>query len=393
MTDRQTGARDVATSAPDDEELKDLRILVVDDEEPNLLLFRRILERAGYTRVMTMADPTEVPSAFAKASPDLLVLDLHMPGMDGFELMERLGPATRGGTQVPFLVITADATGDVKRRALATGARDFLTKPVDNSELLLRVRNLLQIHHLQTELRKRNETLETRVQERTRELVAARLEILGRLALAAEFRDDDTQQHAWRIGRTSALLAAELGRPNDEVELIAQAAPLHDIGKIGIPDSILLKPGKLSDEEFEVIKEHTTIGAEMLSGSESRLLRLAEQIALTHHERWDGGGYPAGLSGAEVPLAGRLVSVADVFDALTHHRPYKRAWPLADAVQEILDQAGRQFDPAVVDAFSRLDHAMLLSTMERPLGSVQAPQGPGGARPRPRAAAALTLRG
>ena len=346
---------------PEEQGLKERRILAVDDEESNLLLLRRVLERAGYTHVETTSDPSRVPAMFVDARPDLVLLDLHMPEIDGFELMERLGPVTGDGSGVPFLVLTADATEDTKRRALSVGARDFLTKPLDQIELLLRVRNLLQVQQLQDRLQEQNANLELEVAERTRDLEQARLEILERLALAAEYRDDSTQEHAWRIGRISALLAHGLGLPDSEVELIRRAAPLHDIGKIGIPDAILLKPGKLGDDEFEVIKTHTRIGAEILAGSQSPLLRLAQRIALTHHERWDGRGYPAGLFGEKIPLAGRIVAVADVFDALTHERPYKQAWPVEKAVAEIVGQAGRQFDPDVVDAFSRLDHPTLLS--------------------------------
>jgi cyclic di-GMP phosphodiesterase len=211
------------------------------------------------------------------------------------------------------------------------------------------------------------------VAQRTRDLEQARLEILNRLALAAEYRDDDTQEHAWRIGRTCALLALAVGLPEGEAELIRRAAPLHDIGKIGIPDAILLKPGRLSGAEFGVIKTHTTIGAEILSGSRSPLLVLAERIARTHHERWDGRGYPRGLAGEQIPLAGRIVAVADVFDALTHQRPYKEAWPVQQAVSEVLAQAGAQFDPRLVDAFSRLDHSTLLR-------SVKESELPGGSR-------------
>jgi putative two-component system response regulator len=344
--------------------LKDLLILAVDDEESNLLLVRRILEREGYTRVEVTMEPRRVPEMFVELEPDLVLLDLHMPGMDGFELMDRLGPLTANGSGVPFLVLTADATDATRRRALSVGARDFLTKPLDRIELLLRVRNLLQVKQLQDRLREQNADLEDKVAERTRDLDQSRLEVLERLALAAEYRDDDTQEHAWRIGRICALVAVNLGFPETEVELIARAAPLHDIGKIGIPDAILLKPGRLSDEEFEVIKTHTTIGAEILTGSRSPLLRLAERIALTHHERWDGRGYPGGLSGEEIPIAGRIVAVADVFDALTHERPYKQAWAVEKAVGEILGQGGRQFDPCVVDAFSGLDHPTLLSRLK-----------------------------
>jgi putative two-component system response regulator len=190
--------------------------------------------------------------------------------------------------------------------------------------------------------------------------------MLAHLALAGEFRDDDTQQHAWRIGDICALLVRALGLSEQEAELIERAAPLHDLGKIGIPDAILLKAGKLSDAEFDVVKTHAQIGAEILAGSRSPLLRLAERIALTHHERWDGGGYPCGLTGDEIPLVGRIAAVADVFDALTHERPYKQAWSVDEAVTEIVGQAGRQFDPRVIDAFCTLEHGKLLRPVKAP---------------------------
>jgi putative two-component system response regulator len=349
-----------------EEGLSELRILAVDDEEVNLLVLRRLLERAGYADVRTTTDPSRVPGLFVETQPDLVVLDLHMPGIDGFDLMERLAPIAGGRTGVPFLVLTADVTEEVKRRALESGARDFLTKPFSEIELLLRVRNLLEVQHLHRQLREQNASLERQVADRTRDLEQARLEVLDRLTLAAEYRDDDTQQHAWRIGRTCGLLADVVGLGDCQAELIRRAAPLHDIGKIGIPDAILLKPGKLTDHEFATIKMHTSIGAEILSGSETPLLRLAERIALSHHERWEGGGYPHGLCGEEIPLVGRVVAVADVFDALTHERPYKEAWPVEQAVAEILAQRGRQFDPGLVDAFAMLDHTTLLSRIEDP---------------------------
>jgi putative two-component system response regulator len=345
------------------ENLHELQILVVDDDELNLLSLRRMLEQEGYKRVRTTTDPSRVPGLFVER-PDLVVLDLHMPQMDGLELMERLAQVAGGRGGVPFLVLTGDATEETKRRALSSGARDFLTKPFSKTELLLRVENLLEVQLLHDRLRDQNANLEQQVAERTRDLEQARLEMLVRLALAAEYRDDATQEHAWRIGRTCALLALSLGCSDGQTELIRRAALLHDIGKIGIPDEILLKPGKLTDAEFEQVKTHTTIGAGILSGSQSTLLHLAEQIALSHHERWDGRGYPYRVSDEEIPREGRIVAVADVFDALSHERPYKTAWPVELAVAEILSQRGRQFDPLVVDAFSMLDHHSLLSRVE-----------------------------
>jgi putative two-component system response regulator len=339
----------------------DLRILVVDDEPNNVLLLTGILERAGYTRVESTTDPAEIVGMFTREDADLVLLDLHMPEIDGFELMRRLGPLTEDGARVPLLVLTADRSEDTKRQALACGARDFLGKPYNQTELLLRVKNLLQVRALQRELDERNLALEDAVADRTTELEQARLEILARLALAAEYRDDATQQHARRIGCTSALLASRLRLPDETVELIQRAAPLHDVGKIGIPDAVLLKAGRLTRTERARIQEHTTIGAEILSGSETPVLRMAEEIALTHHERWNGDGYPRHLQGDEIPLTGQIVAVADVFDALTHDRPYKPAWPVDRAVDEICEHAGEHFDPRVVEAFSTLPHASLVN--------------------------------
>jgi putative two-component system response regulator len=338
-----------------------LRILVVDDDPNNVLLLKRVLEQAGYDRVEGTTDPTQIVGMFAAEDADLVLLDMHMPEMDGFELMRRLGPLTGDGKRVPMLALTADRSEETKRQALAAGARDFVGKPFNQTELLLRVRNLLQVRELQKQLQERNDALEHAVARRTGELEQARLEILARLALAAEYRDDATQQHAWRIGRTSARVAARLRLAAEEVELIRRAAPLHDVGKIGIPDAVLLKAGALTACERERIQEHTTIGAEILSGSETPVLQTAERIALTHHERWDGAGYPHGLHGEQIPLVGQIVAVADVFDALTHDRPYKPAWPVQRAVAEIQEQAGRQFDPRVVEAFSALEHPALVN--------------------------------
>ncbi len=204
------------------------------------------------------------------------------------------------------------------------------------------------------ELSDQNRMLDLKVQERTRDLRETQLEVVRRLGMAAEFRDDDTGQHTQRVGQMSALIAKEIGRPDSEVALIRRAAPLHDVGKMVVTDEILLKPGKLTAAEFAQMQTHTTIGAKILSGSRFPILQLATEIALTHHERWDGSGYPHGLAREAIPLPGRIVAVVDVFDALTHERPYKAAWPVAAAVAELRRQRGRQFDPNVVTAFLAL---------------------------------------
>jgi len=350
---------------PDERALKDMHILAVDDEAANLLLLQQILELEGYRRVTTTTDPTKVAAMFRAQRPDLVLLDLHMPRINGLQLMDQLRGGDVDAHDVPFLVLTGDVTDETRRRALAAGARDFLIKPLDRVDLVLRVRNLLEVKDLQDRLRRHNARLEAEVAARTRDLDLARAEVLERLALAAEYRDDDTQEHAWRIGRHASLLARGLGLSDRDVQLLGRAALLHDIGKIGISDVILLKPGALTFEEFELVKTHTTVGAEILGGSSSPTMRLAATVALTHHERWDGRGYPSGLKADEIHLAGRIVAVADVFDALSFERPYKPAWPVEEAVAEIVNQSGHQFDPDVVDVFAALDHSKLLTRVVR----------------------------
>lgn len=340
------------------------RILVVDDEPANVLLIERLLERWGYESITSTTDSSQVMFLTEQERPHLLLLDLSMPPPDGFEVMKLLAERDVSGRRFPVLVLTADASAATRERALSSGANDFLTKPFDRTEVRLRVQNLLSTHLLQLELESHNELLEQRVRERTRELEDARREILARLALAGEYRDDATHQHAQRVGRTTALLAEQLGLPQDDVELMRRAAPLHDIGKVGVPDTILLKPGRLTEDEFEVVKGHTVIGSRILAESVSSVLRAGQVIAHSHHERWDGAGYPAGLAGEEIPLAGRLVAVADVFDALTHERPYKSAWTCDDAVAEVRRVAGAQLDPNVVQAFDCLDPRTLLAPVE-----------------------------
>ncbi len=329
-------------------------ILIVDDQENNVRILERMLRKAGYDQLVSTIDPRTALPLLEAHKPDLILLDLHMPYLDGFGVLEQFSPHIPEGTYLPILVLTADISTEAKQRALSMGAKDFLAKPFDTTEVLLRIRNLLEARFLYIALQMQNDVLEMKVQQRTRELEDAQVEILERLALAAEFRDDATQEHTQRVGQYSARLARRLGLPDHVVNLIRLAAPLHDLGKIAVPDTVLLKLGRLTDEEFELIKSHTHVGARILSGSRHPLLQLAEQIALTHHEHWDGSGYSPGFRGEEIPLVSRIVAVADVFDALTHARPYKKAWPVADAVAEIRRQSGRQFDPRVVEGFVEL---------------------------------------
>jgi putative two-component system response regulator len=352
-----TGAND---NRGQDERTRDaMRILVVDDEPANLHLLEQLLESWGYSAVSTLADPREVSSAVERLDPDLLLLDLHMPHRSGYDVIRELNARPGRAAPLAILVLTADTRSEIVHEALALGVRDFVTKPFDHEEVRLRVGNLLEMRLLQVQAKASHELLEDRVRQRTLQLENARLELLKRLAIAAEYRDHESEQHAQRIGQTSSLLASELRLAAREVYRILHGAPLHDIGKIAIPDAILLKPGRLTPQEFEALKTHPVVGGRILGGSQSRLLRVAAEIAATHHEHWDGRGYPDGLAGEGIPLTGRIVAVADVFDALTHERPYKHAWSTDQAAAEIIEQSGRQFDPAVVAAFKTLDHEAL----------------------------------
>ena len=343
------------------------RIYLLDDEVANVVLLQRMLQGAGYCNLQSATDARQGMRECIENPPDLLMLDLMMPHLDGYGVMETLRAAWGPDNPIPILVLTADASRAACRRALSLGASDFVNKPIDMMEMRLRARNLLSSRLLDQQLRAANAQLEARVVERTRELERINLDLqqaqneaLEKLALAAEFRDDDTGEHIERVGAGVALLARQLGLSAHEADLIGRAAPLHDIGKIAIPDSILLKPGKLTDDEFEMMKTHAGTGAALLSKSRSPLMQRAEIIARTHHERFDGRGYPMQLAGESIPIEGRIAAVIDVFDALTHERPYKAAWPIEEAVAEIRKCAGAHFDPRVVEAFCQMDHASLI---------------------------------
>jgi putative two-component system response regulator len=348
------------SGAPADAVLLGARILIIDDEAANVAVLRRALQSAGYTRLAETTDPIQAVTVFSQFRPDLVCLDLHMPGLDGFGVLEQLAPLIPAATYLPILMLTGDSSPASKQRALSLGAKDFVTKPFDLTEVRLRIRNLLTPRFMHLELASYNEILERQVSERTRALEESRVEVLERLARAAEFRDDVTGDHTRRVGHLAGRLAQSVGVSHAEVATITRAAPLHDIGKIGVPDHILLKPGKLDPEEFAIMKRHSAIGAEILSGGRSSLIQMAAEIAHHHHERWDGSGYPVGLSGDSIPLPARVVALADVFDALTHDRPYRSAWPLSEVLREIQAQSGAHFDPDLVVSFLRLPHMELM---------------------------------
>jgi putative two-component system response regulator len=331
--------------------LADSRILIVDDEPGNVQLLQRILVREGYRRVTGLSNPREAMAVIDEDRLDVVLLDLHMPVVDGYQILESimtsLDPERR---TLPVIVLTADATPEARRRALTSGAADFITKPFDVVEVALRIRNTLERHQLHSEVRRQNELLEDRVRARTIELERAQLETFERLALAAEYRDDDTGKHTRRVGGVARAIAEQLGMAATDLDLLERAAGLHDVGKIGVPDGILLKPDRLTPEEFEVVKTHTVIGARILSGSHSPLLQLGEIIAGSHHERWDGRGYH-GLAGEDIPLHARITTLADAFDAMTTDRPYRAARSREEATEEVRRERGGQFDPNVVDVF------------------------------------------
>jgi putative two-component system response regulator len=249
------------------------------------------------------------------------------------------------------VVITANNDDETKIRSLALGALDFLAKPFNGVEVAARIKNILNVRLLHNRVNHQNKILDQKVRERTRELADTRLEVVQRLSRVAECRDNETGMHVIRMSRYSYLLAEAMGLSINQCELLQHASPMHDIGKIGIPDSILLKPGKLDALEWEIMKTHAEIGGQLLSDSDSSLIQMAERIARTHHEKWDGSGYPHGLKGEEIPMEGRIVAICDVFDALTSERPYKEKWPVEKAVRELKDNSGIHFDPVLVSKF------------------------------------------
>jgi len=276
-----------------------------------------------------------------------------MPEMDGFEVMEQLSKLI-DGDYLPVLVLTAQTDTETRLRALEIGAKDFLTKPFDKTEVLQRIYNMLEVRILYNQQRNQSEILEAKVRERTQELSDTRLEIIRRLGRAGEYRDNETGMHVIRMSKSCQRMALAAGLGEEVAEVILNASPMHDVGKIGIPDAILLKPGKLNSEEWEIMKTHSEIGADILSEHSSDMIKMAQHIALTHHEKWDGSGYPNCLKGEEIPIEGRIAAICDVFDALTSDRPYKEAWPVEKAVTFINENSGSHFDPNLVKLFNEI---------------------------------------
>ncbi len=325
-------------------------IALIDDNQVNLTLLRHLLARDSQVDTVSFLNPVEGLAHCLSHAVDLVIVDYNMPEMTGIEVIEQLR-AHAATVEVPILMVTANDQRDVRHAALEAGASDFLTKPIDNKELFSRVRNMLKLHAATKREAGRANWLAHEVKKATASIEAREQELVYRISRAAEFRDPETGGHIQRMAHYSRLIARQLGLSAAEQESIFVAAPMHDVGKIATPDAILLKPGKLTEAEFSVMRGHARAGYDLLAGSDAPMLQVGAEIAHTHHEKFDGTGYPQGLAGEAIPLFGRIVAVADVFDALTSSRPYKRAWSLDDAKNFLLQGKGSHFDPGCVDAF------------------------------------------
>ncbi len=341
------------------------RILVVDDEEPIRNLVSKVLQKIGF-EIETAEDGFEA-LAKIELDVDLVLTDIGMPGLDGYEVIQRMRSQERFKS-IPIVVLTAFSTREDRLKALRSGADDFITKPIDNSELQIRIKSLMERRKAVVELENYKKELEGTVERRTlslrksleevvttkRMLREAHYETIKCLVTAAEFKDKDTADHIRRMSQYCALIAKGIRMSPSDVELMQFASPMHDVGKIGVPDEILMKPDKLEKEEWPIIQNHTKIGYEILKKSESTVLEAGRIIALSHHEKWDGSGYPQGLEKSNIPLQGRICAIADVFDALTSVRPYKKAFPNSEAFDLLSDGAGKHFDPDLVGVFENL---------------------------------------
>lgn len=327
-------------------------ICIIDDNKINLDIIRAILSSDKAYIIDCFLDPIEALNACKETQYDIIIVDYQMPKMTGTDFIEDI-KVYESYKLVPKIMVTADKERNVRISAIQAGATEFLNKPIDPIEIQIRVKNLLELREAQVKLSKRAVFLSKQVDDANRRLLAAQEEMIFRLANAIEMRDDDTGEHISRVASISRFIAEGLNLSEQVCQIIQIAAPIHDIGKIGIPDAILKKPSSLTKDEWSVMKEHTRIGGRLLSHGDSDLLKVARDIAMYHHEKWDGNGYNLGLAGEEIPLSARIVAIADVFDALCSQRPYKKAWPLNKAYSEIEKQSGIHFDPKCVEAFKK----------------------------------------
>lgn len=329
-------------------QLSEMLILIVDDNEANTDLLKWTLEEEGFDNLMTLNDSRDVKKTLKENEVDLLILDIRMPYLDGFEIMEMIN-RDFASMKFPIIVVTAEDTN--REKSLKLGATDFITKPFVNWEVILRINNALKNQYYFKNEETKAEELSKLVRERTAEIEETQKEVVRRLAKASEYRDNETGMHIIRMSNICRIIAEKMGCDKNYLELLLNASSLHDVGKIGIPDAILLKPGRLDPSEREIMETHVNIGFEVLSGHHSPLLIMAAEIALCHHEKWDGTGYPRKLKGENIPLSARISSLADVADALLSTRPYKEAWPVERVTEFILSEKGKHFDPEIVDIF------------------------------------------
>ena len=341
-------------------------ILIVDDQSISRMILEELMRSMDENiQVESYGDPVKALERAKSSSPDLVLTDYKMPNMDGIEFTQWLRQIPTC-SDIPVVIVTCVEDKNVRYRALEAGATDFLTKPIDHHECRARCRNLLQLRGQQVIIKDRARWLEQEINNKTHDLQLREQETILRLAKAGEYRDEDTGRHVERMALCARVVAEEMDLPEKKCEIIEHAAPMHDIGKIGIPDHVLLKQGKLTPSEWEAMKTHTQIGYEILRDSPSEFLQIGAIIALNHHERFNGNGYPAGIAGTDIPLEARLVAVSDVFDALMSARPYKAAWTLDKALEYLLDEKGKHFDPDCVDAFiAQLDRIISIQNQLR----------------------------
>ena len=332
-----------------------MKVAIIDDAQLNVTLLQHLVRKLDDCDPVCFTDSVAGLAWCLENAPDLLVVDYMMPNLSGIDLTEKFRVRY---PETPVLMVTANHETDLRHHALRIGVSDFLNKPLDNIEFLARAKNMLALHQSRKKLANQAAWLKDEVEKATAEIAAQNREIAAReketifcLAKAAEYRDPETGAHIIRMAHYSKHIARYMGLPEDKLELLLEAAPMHDVGKVGTPDMILLKPGKLTESEFTIMKQHAVIGFEILSKSSSHVLKEAAEIALNHHEKFDGSGYPNNKKGNDIPLFARIVAVADVFDALTSERPYKKPWSIEQATQFLRDNSGTHFDPVCVEAF------------------------------------------
>jgi putative two-component system response regulator len=325
-----------------------MTVVIIDDAQINVSLLQHLVRKLPDCEPIGFTDPMVALDWCLNNDPDLVIVDYMMPQLDGIGLTQRFRERYPDS---PVLMVTANIIADVRHQALQSGVTDFLNKPINNVEFLARARNMLSLRKSHKRLEDQAATLAEEVRLATQKIVEQEHETIFCLAKAAEYRDPETGDHIRRMAHISRHIARILGLAKHQQDLLLEAAPMHDIGKVGTPDAILLKPARLTPEEFEIMKQHTMIGYQVLSTSHSPLMQTAAEIAWTHHEKFDGSGYPRGMKGESIPLFGRIVAVADVFDALTSDRPYKQAWEVEPTLRLIKGSIGSHFDPVCVEAF------------------------------------------